>query len=319
MLSNELLIISILIFLTALLGVYSLYSVFFSGRRQARAINHRLALTQRGSNPADVLEALRRERGVGMLAQIPMLQKSNELLVQTGLRISPTLLLVWVLALTIIIYTPLKLFFFVGVIGLAPVTLFALAVVYTYLRIVRRRRIGRFGEQLPEALDVVVRGLRAGHPFRVALSLVAREMPDPVGSEFGILLDEITFGLDQTVAVDNLNKRVGLEDLVFFSIAINLQSHTGGNLAEILGRLSKLLRERAKVRMKIRVLTSEGRLSAVFLSLTPFVLFGIISFLAPTYFGAVQNHPSVAPALVIGSALLLLGNIVMYRMVNFKF
>ena len=111
----------------------------------------------------------------------------------------------------------------------------------------RAKRISRFSEQFPEALDIIVRCLRAGHPFRVALGLAAREMPDPIGTEFGILVDEITFGLDQQVAVDHLYGRVGQEDLSFFSIAINIQSKTGGNLAETLQGLSRLLRNRVKL------------------------------------------------------------------------
>ena len=121
---------------------------------------------------------------------------------------------------------------------------------------------------MPDALDVIVRGLRAGHPFRVALGLVAREMPDPVGSEFGIVADEIMFGLGQSAAIDNLFPRVGQEDLSFFSTAVNIQNQTGGNLAEILSRLSTMLRSRSKLRLKIRALSSEGRLSAIFLSAT---------------------------------------------------
>src|SRR5207302_1725849 len=154
-------------------------------------------------------------------------------------------------------------------------------------------------------------------PFRVALGLVAREMPDPVGTEFGILLDEINFGLDQRIAVDNLYERVGQDDLSFVSIAINIQSQTGGNLGEVLSRLSRLLRNRLKLRLKIRAMTSEGRLSGVFLSATPFVLFLIINLITPSYFGEIRGHPLVVPAAVIGSLLLGMGNLMIYRMVNF--
>jgi len=166
---------------------------------------------------------------------------------------------------------------------------------------------------------VIVRGLRAGHPFRVALALVAREMPDPVGSEFGIVADEIMFGLDQSVAVNNLGPRVGHSDLSFFSTAVNIQLHTGGNLGEILSRLSRMLRSRSKLRLKIRALSSEGRLSAVALSLTPFILFAIITLLAPDYFFSIKDHPITIPAMILGLAMLAIGNIMLYRMVNFKF
>src|SRR5262249_10480860 len=169
------------------------------------------------------------------------------------------------------------------------------------------------------ALDVIVRGLRAGHPFRVALGLVSREMPDPVGTEFGIVADEISFGLEQKIALDHLTRRVGQPDLAFLSIAVNIQSETGGNLAEILHRLSLLLRNRMKLRLKIRALTSEGRLSAIFLSVMPFALVLIITALNHRYFLDVSDHPLFQPALIFCLLLLGCGNIVMYRMVNFKY
>jgi tight adherence protein B len=193
------------------------------------------------------------------------------------------------------------------------------AIVYMYLRVAQSRRIAAFSEQFPDAVDVIVRGLRAGHPFRVALGLVARELPDPVGSEFGIVADEIMFGLEQSAAVDNLCRRVGQSDLQFFAIAVSIQNQTGGNLAEILTRLSRLVRQRSKLRLKIKALSSEGRLSAVALSLTPFVLIGLISLISPEYFGSVRHHPLIPAFVTLGVLLLAIGNIVMYRMVHFKF
>jgi tight adherence protein B len=214
---------------------------------------------------------------------------------------------------------PLMVWLGVGLLPLLPAVLAATATGYFVLRWVRARRIARFSEQLPEALDIVVRGLRAGHPFRVAIGLVARELPDPIGTEFGILLDEITFGVDQQVAIDHLRARVGQEDLSFMSIAVNIQSQTGGNLAEILHSLARVLRSRTKMRLKVRALSSEGRLSGVFLSAMPFVLFLLVNLISPSYFGYLKGSPLVAPALVLGLSLLAIGNFMIYRMVNFRF
>jgi tight adherence protein B len=190
--------------------------------------------------------------------------------------------------------------------------------VYVGLRVVRRRRIARFEGQFPEAIDVVVRGLLAGHPFRVALALVARELADPIGTEFGILADEITFGLESTTAIDNLVRRVGYEELAFFAVAVNIQTQTGGNLAEVLSQLSRMVRNRITLRLKVRALTSEGRLSAIFLSLAPFILIALITLISPSYFGEIRDNPIVGPALFIGLSCLAIGNLIMYRMVHFK-
>jgi tight adherence protein B len=107
--------------------------------------------------------------------------------------------------------------------------------------------------------------------------------------------------------------------LLFLIMAINVQSQTGGNLAEILTGLSRLLRNRAKIHLRVRALSADGRMSAVVLSTIPFLLFGLILLISPSYFGEVRDHPLVMPALIYGAISLLLGNIVMYRMVNFKF
>ena len=171
----------------------------------------------------------------------------------------------------------------------------------------------------PDSIDVIVRGLRAGYPLPAALDLVGQEMPEPVGTEFRLTSDEISFGQDIRAAIDNLYRRVGQDDLLFLIMAVNVQSQTGGNLAEILTGLSRLLRNRAKVNMKVRALSADGRMSAVVLSLIPFILFGLISLISPSYFGEVRDHPLAIPALIYATISLVLGNIVMYRMVNFKF
>jgi len=144
------------------------------------------------------------------------------------------------------------------------------------------------------------------------------EMADPLGTEFGILLDEVSLGLDQEVAVNHLYERVGQEDLSFVSTAINIQSHTGGNLAEILASLSRLLRNRIKLRLKVRALTSEGRASGVFLTILPFFLFMILNLISPDFFTEVKNSPIFVPSVAVALSLLTLGNLVIYRMVNFK-
>jgi tight adherence protein B len=152
----------------------------------------------------------------------------------------------------------------------------------------------------------------------VAISLVAREMPDPIGSEFGLVADEMTYGLDLETAMNNLRARAGQSDLSFLVVAVSIQSKTGGNLAEILGNMSRMVRERAKMRRKIHSLSAEGRFSAVGLSLIPCVIFLAISMMTPTYYGEVKNDPMFMPAVYLALTIWAIGIVTMYRMVNFK-
>jgi tight adherence protein B len=317
--ASELWTIYALVFGAALLGIQGIYWFLFKTRPEQKAINRRIALSAQTSSPTEVLEVLRRERGIDFLPQISFFKNLELLVIQSGIRWTGPKLTMILAAAGMISYFIIQ--YLTGFVSLAvPLSIIlAGALVYLFLTIARRRRIAAFSEQLPDALDVIVRGLRAGHPFRVSLALVAREMPDPIGSEFGIVADEVAFGLEQTSAIDNLCRRVGQPDLSFFLIAVTIQQQSGGNLAEILTRLSRMLRNRSKMRLKIRSLSAEGRLSAIALSATPFILVGVIHLIAPDYFAVTKDSPIMTPAIVFGLFLLVVGNIVMYRMVNFKF
>jgi tight adherence protein B len=319
MIANELWLVYALVFGAVLLAIQGLYWVLIKERGERKKINRRLALTAELANPSEVLQILRKERGADVLVHIPSLQRLKNLIVQSGVRFTAGVLFFWFGAPALLFYFLIRVASGSNFFSVALAVPAATAFFYLYLLRARRRRIARFSEQLPDALDVIVRGLRAGHPFRVALALVAREMPDPVGSEFGIVADEIMFGLQQSAAVDNLAPRIGHSDLSFFSTAVNIQQQTGGNLGEILSRLSRMLRSRLKLGLKVRALSSEGRVSAIALTLTPFILFAIITLLSPDYFFAIKDHPITIPAMTLGGLMLLIGNIVMYRMVNFKF
>jgi tight adherence protein B len=318
MIPTELWLISALVFGAVLLGFQAVYWLLFKERREKQTINRRLALAAELANPREVLQILRKERGVDLLAQIPALQSFKQLVVQSGVRFTGTKVFLAIAIPAALFFLVLQLATGSSFLAVALACPLTAASIFLFLARARRRRIAAFSEQFPDALDVIARGLRAGHPFRVAIALVAREMPDPVGSEFGIVADEITFGLEQALAVANLGPRVGHNDLSFFSTAVNIQHQTGGNLAEILSRLSRMLRGRLKLRLKIRALSSEGRLSAIVLSLTPFILFALITLIAPDYYFGVKDHPIAQAALVVGGLLLIIGNVILYRMVNFR-
>ena len=158
------------------------------------------------------------------------------------------------------------------------------------LKFKRGRRQKKFGAQFPDALDIIVRSLRAGHPVPIAITMVAREMADPIGSEFGIVADEITYGADLETGMRNLYFRIGQDDLPLFVTAVAIQSSTGGNLGEILENLSAVIRERFKMRRKIRALASEGRASAMILSSLPILMFLVIQVITPEFYASVWHE-----------------------------
>jgi tight adherence protein B len=314
---NDLSIIIMLVFLAASFAIYGFYWVFIFNRREQRVINRRLELGRQLRNPTAVLATLRDERGIRNVGN-PRLRQLSDWLTQTGTDMSgKTFVAAFAAVCVVLAFAMSPVVGFLGAICLAVVA--AAAVGVLYLMRLRSRRIAAFGEQLPDAIDIIVRGVRVGLPFTSAVALVAREMPDPVGTEFGMLADEIGFGLDIRSALDNLYRRVGQPDLLFLTVSVGIQARTGGNLGEILSRLSRLMRSRANMRLKIRALSAEGRASAVTLSAFPFVLLFLVNLISPSYYGAIRSNPIVEPAIYLGLFLLIVGNLIMYRMVNFKY
>ena len=316
---NELAVIYIIVFCAVLLAVQGTYWFVTEQRRVQGAVNRRLLLVKQTGSAQEVFETLKRERGLIGL-QNKRFSRLNELILQSGLRLDQKLLIIVAFLLGLLFFMLLGLAFGYGLLSFIFSVIFAAVAMVIFLAIVRRKRIARFSEQLPDAIDVIVRGVKSGYPFTVALGLVSKEMNDPIGTEFGMTSDEISFGSDIGSALDNLFHRVGHEDLLYLIMSLKIQSQTGGNLAEILSRLARLLRERAILRLKVRAVSAEGRLSGVFLTAMPFLLFIVISLMRPDYFfnDIVGNHPMTMPALVLGLTMLLVGNIIIYRMVNFK-
>ena len=314
---SDLSVIFILIFVAASLAIYGVYWIFVFNRRAHKTVNRRLELTK-SLDTSVVLDTLRRERGFRNDAN-PVLRYFSDWLTQTGVRVQRTSLVLVFIALCLALMFVFSLILNLGFLSLALALFVAASVILLYLSRKRKKRIFAFSEQLPDAIDIIVRGVRVGLPFSSAVILAAREMPDPVGTEFGMLGDEIAFGLDVRTALQNLYRRVGQEDLLFLTVALTIQTQTGGNIGEVLTRLSRLMRNRAEMRLKVRALTSEGRASAVVLSAFPIVLLALINFISPSYFDSVRSSQILGPAIFLGLFMLIVGNIIMYRMVNFKY
>jgi tight adherence protein B len=173
-------------------------------------------------------------------------------------------------------------------------------------------------EQFPVALDVFVRGLRAGHPIAAALDLLTVEMPDPIGSEFGLAVDEVTYGADLRDALQNMAERWDLEDMRMFVVSLSVQNETGGNLAEILENLSQVIRERQSMMMKVRALSSEGRMTATMLTGLPVLTFVVLFLINPGFYLDVANDPWFIPGFAMMIVLYFIGFFTIRRMVDLK-
>ena len=156
----------------------------------------------------------------------------------------------------------------------------------------KQQRMARFEAQLPDAIDLISRALKAGHAFSTVMRMVANDLGDPIGSEFTRTMAEVSFGADLNQAMKNMLLRVDCPDLKFFVMSVILQRETGGNLAEILGNLSRLMRDRFKLHRKIKTLSAEGRWSAVILVLLPFVLVAVLFLVNPKYVMVLAEDPT---------------------------
>jgi len=198
------------------------------------------------------------------------------------------------------------------------VALFLGILPFLYIYMKKNRRMEKFQRQLPDALDLIARALKAGHAFTGGLKMVGDELGEPVGREFEKTLHEINFGAGIPEALKNLTQRVDCPDLRFFIISVIIQRESGGNLAEILGKISYLIRERFKLQNRVQVLASEGKLSAIILIAIPFVIALALSVLNPGYIRTLFIDP-VGKALVAFALLMMvIGIIVMKRMIEIR-
>jgi tight adherence protein B len=182
----------------------------------------------------------------------------------------------------------------------------------------KESRTEKFQHQLPEALDLVSRALKAGHAFASGMQLAAKEFSDPLGKEFQQVVDEVNFGVGTQEALGRLGQRIDSAELRFFVVSVILQRETGGNLSEILNNLANLLRERFKLHGKIRVLSAEGRLSANILVVLPFLLMAFFQIRNPDYIGMLWTEPAGRIMAASGAILMVLGILVIKRMVTIR-
>jgi tight adherence protein B len=304
---------------SAVLAGEACYLLFFSAASYRSRINRRLSLLKGQADRQNILVQLRRERGLSSGGELRLpVEALNRLIMQSGLSIGLSRLAL-VVCIAVVMVFAADLAFRGGLIEALGAALFSGTLLPLFvLKMLRARRQKKFGAQLPDAIDIIVRSLRAGHPVPVAVSMVGREMPDPIGTEFGLVVDEITYGADLETAMRNLSFRVGQDDLPLFVTAIAIQGSTGGNLGEILNNLSTVIRQRFKMRRKVKSLAAEGRLSALILSALPITLFIIVQVVSPDFYASVWPYDITKLGLALAGAWMMTGNLIMFKMVNFK-
>ena len=325
-------IIYVLGFLAVVLLVQVVADVFFSRRDREQRVNRRLTMLGQGKSHEEVYAALVRKRatapGLSSTALAQAYDRAALYCAQAGLSWTPLRLLgiaaaaaavLWLLALSLSGSAQGGSFLVNGAVSFVGATGLAVMGVWLWVVRLRNRRLKLIAEQLPLALDIINRALRAGHPVTSAMQLASDELGDPVGTEFGIVVDETNYGMAFGDALTSFAIRTGSPDAHFFAVSVAIQSETGGNLAEILAGLANVMRGRVTLGKRVRALSSEGRASAMLLSILPagMVIFQMLS--NPRFYTSKFSDPIFWPIVAITGGVYLTGWLIVRRIVNFKY
>jgi len=322
---NSFFVISLLVFISVMLLLEGIYLIWRSYKGpEARKIDRRLRALSASHDSATRAQLLR-ER---VLSEIPLLQQMllrmprarhlDRLILQAGLDWTVSGLLLACASLAAIAFIlVVGMLHQAALTGLLAAAALALAPLGYVLR-VRSRRLTRLQRQLPEALDLVTRALRAGHSFQSGLQMIGEEMSEPIANEFRIVADEVNFGVSLQQALTNLSERIPLTDLRYFVVSVLIQRDSGGNLTEVLANLSRLIRERLKLLARVRVLSSEGRLSAWILGLMPFALGALMNVFNPEFMSPLWTDPIGQTVVKYMLALMLVGIVILRKIVKIR-
>jgi tight adherence protein B len=288
-------------------------------RRARRAVNRRLATAERTGSLGELVVELRKQRGITEDGRsVFSWTWLADLIMRSGVTVDPRRWAMIVGALVLGggvggLYVLHNIFAALGG-GVA----LGIGGPLAFLVFKAGARSKALSLQLPNALEVMVRSLEAGHPIPTAISLVGRELPDPIGSEFGMAADEIAFGATLEQAVARMADRCRHQDVDLFAAAIRLQERAGGNLTGLLKMLARTVRERHKMRLKIRAASSEGRMSAYILSAAPIVCFIFVNVAQPHYYADLLHVRFIQIGLGVLAGLLVTGNLIMRRMIDMR-
>ena len=324
-------IVLVLVFAAVVFAVERILSIIVGRRLETRAINQRLDMLNRGVSRSETMQLLRRRasnvpEGLPEWIARPAIAFEKTLMA-AGVPMSTGRLMLTLLIAPALIFVIIILAMVIGGAALGGGRILILAtfslllgtgipMLYFSIRATRMRK--KMQDQFPVALDVFVRGLRAGHPIAAALDLLTVEMPDPIGSQFGLVVDEVTYGADLRDALTAMADRWDLDDMRMFVVSLAVQNETGGNLAEILENLSQVIRERASMMLKVRALSSEGRMTGAMLTALPVLAFTLLFIGNPNFYLDVADDPAFLPGYVGLLILYAIGFMSIRRLIDLK-
>lgn len=303
----------------------------WSRRAHLNTVNKRLKMISEGRSREEVVAVLRKNDGTDFSNYPPIiagrLEKLEKSLRATGIQMTTGQavfgMVVGFSVIFAIAATGAVLAGFTispGILVMIAAIAFSAAVFLPSLIIgaIAQKRRKRIEEQFPISLDVFVRALRAGHPVASAIDLLTKELPDPIGSEFGLIADEVSYGADLTDSLASMAERWELEDIRMFVVSLSVQSETGGNLAEILEKLAEVIRARASLYRKVRALSSEGRMTGWMLTVLPVGAFVGLFLINPGFYLAVAGDPYFIFGFITLGILYLIGFFMIRAMVDIK-
>lgn len=307
------------IFFAVLLLVEGLYLVVFGKSIKLNSrVNRRLDLLHKGNAREDVLETLRKERTQHLAGtRIPIMSMISKKAQKANIAFSPKALIMVMIFLSIAAFVGLTIGTETGVpVRIAVSIIMGFGAVWMWLNKKAKARMATMEEQLPDAVELMVRSLRVGHPFSSTVNIVAQEVADPLGSEFGIIADEFSYGMDITESLNRMAESIDMQDMRFLAVAVSIQQKSGGNLAEILEGLAKVIRARFKLFRRVKAITAEAKWSGMFLSAFPILALISINVAQPNYYDAVMETEYFIPACLVVAGFLVVNYVFMKIMVN---
>ena len=310
-----------LIFVGVLVLVEGLYLVAFGKSISLNSkVNRRLEMLEKGARREEVLDKLRKEMQQHMdNKSIPVYSLLAEKAQKAAIAFAPKQLIMIMAGLSVFAFVGLS----IGTQTETPIRIVASAgigigAVYIWINNKAKKRMGMLEEQLPDAVELMVRSLRVGHPFSSAIQIVAKEAEDPLATEFGMIADESAYGRDVGEALKEMAERLDMQDLRFLSVAVTIQQQSGGNLAEVLDGLAKVIRARFRLFRRVKAITAEAQWSGKFLSAFPLLSLVAILVQDPNYYDEVLDHPYFIPACFVVGILLTANLFVMKALTNIK-